>query len=262
MIHSTCVADYLPKPLHAQGSFILFLKHAYSPRVFPDASATTAMYSTNAQGNVSMPMWQLRGSDMEMLRLVQEALADFEGATYEVRDVSVVREEDMYGDCPNYDVGPFPRGRKIFADVTQVSDIASSDELSDDELDRYYRPEWECDFVVPLITKRLPKFMDGDSPRDRVRYHGSAATGWMDARLKKVTAQRRCFDSTTTVVSMKGWGSPELSNVGQYWGNEGKYEIDWYRRAALIVTLQRAFQLWSDSDDSNAETSVGGTSSA
>ena len=81
--------------------------------------------------------------------------------------------------------------------------------------------------------------MTGDfGAADYARYDESAVTDRMNARLAKVTPQCQHVDATTTVVSMKGWGCPRnVSYVGQYWGNEAAFEIDWYRQAALIVTL-------------------------
>ena len=170
-----------------------------------------------------------------MLRVVQEALADIEGATYEVREVSVVRDE--YGESDNYAWGPLPLNCKVFAAVQHV-DCPSDDELSDNDfererqLERYYQPEAECDDVIPLITTPLPNVTTKNGP---FQYE---ATDWMNVQLEKVTAEYQQVDEAATVVSMKGWGFPRnLTCVGQYWGNGPTFQIDWYRQAALIVTL-------------------------
>ena len=188
-----------------------------------------------------------------MLRVVQGALADVAEATYEVRDLCVVREEWANGDRRNRDVGLVPCERRFFANVTRarqrfpssLNDLTEKEfqrcesrDNDNEEEERYYWPELDCDFVVPLITKPLPRMNDDD---DAARSNGYSATNtaeWMNARLEQVSAQRQRVDATTTVVYMKGWGSPRnVSYVGQYWGNEGTFEIDWYRQAALIVTL-------------------------
>ena len=57
----TLVASCLPKFLREQGSVILFLKHAYSPRVFPETAAS-ADTAAQGGGNVTVPMWQLRAA--------------------------------------------------------------------------------------------------------------------------------------------------------------------------------------------------------
>ena len=108
-----------------------------------------------------MPMWQLRGSDMEMLRVVQEALADVAGAAYEVRDVSVVREVCQDQEPEWYDdVGPLPRTHNVFADVTPV-DVPSFNALSDAEIDRqlkrYFHSDRECDDIIPLLITPLTR---------------------------------------------------------------------------------------------------------
>mgnify|MGYP001580384567 CR=1 FL=1 len=235
--HRLCrpqVAEYLSTLLQQQGSFILFLKHAYSPRVFPEtpASARTATAVSNeGGGTVTMPIWQLRGGDMEMFRLVQEALADVKGATYEVRDVSVVR-------CGLNDVGPLPLTRCFFSEVT----TASADEVRVDEdknrcRGRYFDPNYEaalsCMWTVPLKITPLPSVQ-----RD-VAAASLASCGPEDVnfQLEKVLTRFHRMDAGATVVYMQGWASPRnVSHVGEFCGNEGMYPIDWYRQAALIVT--------------------------
>ena len=185
---------------------------------------------------------------MEMLRLVQKASANkHERAKYQVREVSVVR--DIWRDPDmdhhrHHDMGPFPRTRNFFADVKSANPPSCGEDLSDAEIDRrlarFYQPDIESDVTIPLKITPLRNVKKDADLAFRELYGLTADIERMNVRLAKVTARRQRVDATTTVVSMKGWGSPRnVSEVGRYWGNQGTFEIDWYRQAALIVTLPR-----------------------